>query len=121
MKEDLDKGSELWNLKLLEISKYKVSKAEKITKAKQEKFLELQRIKQKEKEKNILHNISQNELLEEYERQRNLNAINAKLKKVMFQMIDRGAELCSRLTCLLIFCDIKTNNCDADEKQKMHL
>jgi len=82
VKEDLDKGSELWNLKLLEISKYKVSKAEKITKAKQEKFLELQRIKQKEKEKNILHNISQNELLEEYERQRNLNAINAKLKKI---------------------------------------
>ena len=82
VKEDLDKGSELWNLKLLEISKYKVSKAEKITKAKQEKFLELQRIKQKEKENKILHNILQNELLEEYERQRNLNTINAKLKKV---------------------------------------
>ena len=83
MKKDLDRGTELWNQKLVEISKQNIVKAEQKILSKREEQVEQIRNARKEKNDVIAINKMILQSAENENRGHKLRAINLKNKRVM--------------------------------------
>ena len=83
VKKDLDRGTELWNQKLVEISKQNIVKAEQKILSKREEQVEQIRNARKEKNDVIAINKMIIQSAENENRDHKLKAINLKNKRVM--------------------------------------
>lgn len=77
------KGSELWNKKLIEISKNGILRSEAFIKGKQEEKVDRLKLRRREKEKSFILNKDNLQTEEEIRRLQNLRNINLKSKKVL--------------------------------------
>ena len=82
MKEDLEKGAELWNQKLLNITKQSVQKANNAIQLKYNHKKEQLQNRRKEKDACFLTNMKNIQFEEERNRIQSLKLINMKNKKV---------------------------------------
>ena len=83
IKEDIEKGTQLWNYKILEISERKVVKAGAKVEAHRRESLEQQKKRRMKKEEIFRQNYENIQTMQDIERRENLKLIRAKDKKAI--------------------------------------
>ena len=83
IKEDIEKGTQLWNYKILEISERKVNQAGAKVEANRRESLEQQKKRRMKKEEIFRQNYENIQTMQDIERRENLKLIRAKDKKAI--------------------------------------